>query len=139
MKTNASLDTLLECAVHAVRTAGKHALDNRGRRTEIVKRTPHDVKLRLDIECQQKAEAAIRARFPTHAILGEEDESTGGSPVSNPEYEWIIDPIDGTVNFSHGLRRWCCSIAVRQGETMLAGAVYKILRSVIYGIQAMRK
>ena len=83
----------------------------------------HDVKLKLDKECQEIAEQTILAHFPTHAILGEEtaEDSTAGSV---PPYLWIIDPIDGTVNFSHGLPFWCCSVAVRHHAQTMAGAVY---------------
>lgn len=113
---------LLECAVRAVRAAGRHALANPGRRTESLAVSHHDVKLALDVECQQVAEQAIRDIYPAHAILGEE--STGSSSTGNGEFEWIIDPIDGTVNFSHGLARWCSSVAVRRDSTILAGAVF---------------
>lgn len=113
---------LLDCALHAARLAGEHALANVHRRTEVLQAFKHDVKLNLDVECQRKAAGAILERFPDHAILGEED--TGDQPAAASDYEWIIDPIDGTVNFSHGFPFWCCSIAVRRGGTVLAGAVH---------------
>ena len=111
---------LLDCAVAAARAAGVHALQNENRRGEVAQSLAHDVKLNLDTECQHKAEQVIRRAFPDHAILGEEGgkEGDGKTPL------WIIDPIDGTVNFSHGLSYWCSSIAVRVGEAMVAGAVY---------------
>lgn len=111
---------LLACAVAAARAAGQHALAQRHRCRETLSRSAHDVKLRLDVECQQAAEAVIRSRFPGHAILGEEGASGGfGGGV-----EWIVDPLDGTVNFFHGLPLWANSVAVRQGEEVLAGAVF---------------
>ena len=51
-----------------------------------------------DVECQALIESCIHESFPEHAILGEE----GATPKLDMPYEWIIDPIDGTVNFSHG-------------------------------------
>jgi myo-inositol-1(or 4)-monophosphatase len=119
-----SPEALLSCAVEAVRSAGAYALKQRHRRTETVAVSPHDVKLRLDIECQELAEAVIRNRYPRHAFLGEEDGATAARERVDSEYEWVIDPIDGTVNFSHGLPRWGCSIGVRRGDTTLAGAVF---------------
>lgn len=113
---------LLDCAVAAARAAGDHALANWGRRTEIIQLAAHDVKLRLDVECQEQAEAVIHGAFPGHAILGEEGAAAGRA--GGAEVEWIVDPIDGTVNFSHGLRRWCCSIACRSRGELLAGVVY---------------
>ena len=142
---------LLAVAVEATRTAGKHALENSHRRSEAIMRAAHDVKLALDVECQQIATQVISAHFPAHNILGEEDstgtlaptlsersgdrgvvprhagDGDGHTPSSKhhaPRYQWIIDPIDGTVNFSHGMRQWCCSIAVRNGDETVAGAVF---------------
>lgn len=115
---------LLAAAVDAAQTAGQHALQHWSRRHEVIASFPHDVKLALDLECQRKVEGYLLARFPDHRILGEEGASPSGDDPSNAAYEWIIDPIDGTVNFSHGLPFWCCSIAVRRGTEVLAGAVY---------------
>ena len=112
---------LLACAVDAVQVATKHALDNISRRTETVRLAEHDVKLCLDIECQAKAEEVIKKHFPDHATLGEED--IVAEEHSADDYEWVIDPIDGTVNFSHGLPFWGCSIAVQRNGEALAGAV----------------
>lgn len=111
---------LLDVAVCAAETAGRHALDNKERRTEISESFDHDIKLVLDMECQQVAEKVIASEFPTHGILGEEE----ARPSSESDYEWIIDPIDGTVNYSSGLPYWCCSIAVRRNDEILAGCVY---------------
>jgi myo-inositol-1(or 4)-monophosphatase len=114
---------LLECAVAAARRAGQHAAGNRQRRREAVKRSRYDVKLALDIECQRLATEVITAAFPAHGVMGEED--VGPSPSdAAAEYQWVIDPIDGTVNFSHGLPFWCCAVAVRRQETVVAGAVF---------------
>lgn len=112
---------LLACAVDAVQVATRHAMDNISRRTETVKLAAHDVKLRLDIECQAKAEAIIKKHFPDHVTLGEEDVVAETHSVD--DYEWVIDPIDGTVNFSHGLPYWGCSIAIQRNGEVLAGAV----------------
>jgi myo-inositol-1(or 4)-monophosphatase len=125
MPERESLECLLECAGIAARAAGDHALKNRDRRRETLQVLKNDVKLVLDVECQRLAEGILRTRFPHHRILGEEDT---GAAVQPPDllsdYEWIIDPIDGTVNFFHGLPLWCCSIAVRRGQDILAGVVY---------------
>lgn len=117
-----NFDALLECAVSAARAAGDHALSNYNRRHEVAERFAHDVKLRLDSESQRKAEAMIHRRFPDHRILGEESAVEGLPPGSAPL--WIIDPIDGTVNFQHGLPLWCSSVAVQVEGRVVAGAVY---------------
>lgn len=79
----------------------------------------HDIKLRLDKETQQLIESELRKEYPTYSILGEEGRTTlAGAP------EWIVDPIDGTVNYFYGIPLFCVSIALRlQGEIVL-GCVY---------------
>jgi myo-inositol-1(or 4)-monophosphatase len=115
-----SSNDLLACAADAARAAGDHALRNVHRRNDVAQRFAHDVKLDLDLECQRKAEEVIRAAFPAHRILGEED----GTFDRDAAPLWIIDPIDGTVNFQHGMPLWCSSVAVRVGTEIVAGAVH---------------
>lgn len=111
---------LLEGAVAAVKAAGDHAYNNQHRRKEADEIKLNDVKLVLDRESQHHAEQAVLARYPDHAILGEE-----GRSEEKPEgWTWIIDPIDGTVNYFHGLDWWCSSVAVANGSEVQAGAIY---------------
>ena len=119
-----NLEDLLACAVSAARSAGNYALQNKNRRTEVVSMSSHDVKLRLDIECQERAESVIHAAFPEHSIIGEETSTGATRADAGSEFEWIIDPIDGTLNFSHGLPCWCCSVAVRHHDDIVVGAVF---------------
>ena len=78
----------------------------------------------------QEAEAAIvaklRARFPTHGILAEEEATAPGAARHRPDSEflWIIDPLDGTTNFLHGYPMYAVSIAVVRGDDVLAGVVH---------------
>ncbi len=124
---------LLDTAIEAAVSAGTHALDNVARRHETVACAEHDVKLRLDIECQQVAERVVRSRFPRHRFLGEERTGTEPDPAAaDSPYQWIVDPIDGTVNFTHGLPFWCCSVACRKRDTTLAGAVYAPALNQLY-------
>lgn len=62
----------------------------------------------------------IRNDFPGHQLLGEES----GKLVQDSEYKWIIDPIDGTVNFAHGIPLNCVSIAIEKEGAIIMGAVY---------------
>ncbi len=128
-----NLDEFLDCAANAARTAGLHALDHNSRRKDILLASAHDVKLKLDRECQVIAEAAIRARFPDHAILGEESAVLN---AADSGLVWIIDPIDGTVNFFHGLPLWCCSIALLDNGKTIAGAVYAPVLDELYTARA---
>jgi myo-inositol-1(or 4)-monophosphatase len=79
----------------------------------------------LVTEMDQRSEAhliqAIRARYPDHAILSEE---VGALPGGIGQPEWILDPIDGTTNYVHGLPYFCVALALRQGAQLQAGMVY---------------
>lgn len=64
--------------------------------------------------------AVIQSKFPDHFILSEE----AGKIIQDSEYKWIIDPIDGTINFAHGIPINCVSIAIEHKGEILMGAVY---------------
>ncbi len=113
-------EVLLETAISAAKFAGNFAKENKFRRQEVAQMLDHDVKLRMDIETQKMAESFILERFPDHTILGEEGQGESKADV----YEWIIDPIDGTVNYTNDMLIWCTSIAVRLNGKILAGCVY---------------
>ncbi|MBK8710574.1 MAG: inositol monophosphatase [Niastella sp.] len=72
--------------------------------------------------------AVIQKEFPDHFILSEET----GEIKSNSEYKWIIDPIDGTVNFANGIPICCVSIAVEKNGEMILGAVYAPILNEFY-------
>jgi len=69
----------------------------------------HDIKLELDVRCQKLIEKTLRAAFPQISLLGEE----GCSGDANSEYRWVVDPIDGTVNYFHGMPHAAVSIALQ--------------------------
>jgi myo-inositol-1(or 4)-monophosphatase len=123
-----SIQALLETAISAARTAGLYALHEAHRAHEYHSVLPHDLKLVLDKESQEVAENIIFSEFPSHAICGEE----GSTPPQTSSWEWIIDPIDGTVNFAHGSSYWCSSVAIRHQDTLLAGAVYAPVLDHLY-------
>lgn len=110
---------LLDVCIETAKTAGQHAKNNLHRREEIIESFDHDIKLVMDRECQTIAEQVVLSHFPDHAILGEE-----GIISAENAFEWVIDPIDGTANYTRDLPSWCCSVAVRHQGTVVAGCVY---------------
>ena len=70
----------------------------------------------------------IHSRFPDHFILSEET----GEIKSTSNYKWIIDPIDGTVNFANGIPICCVSVAVEKDGLMILGAVYNPIIGEFY-------
>jgi myo-inositol-1(or 4)-monophosphatase len=108
-------------ATLAARRAGEHVLANLHRRGDVNSIQRTDVKHKLDVEAQETATAVILAAFPDHAVFGEE---TCEEPFPENDYVWIIDPIDGTINFFHGVPWWCCSVGVRHKGQAAAAAVF---------------
>ncbi|HEU0009543.1 MAG TPA: inositol monophosphatase family protein, partial [Verrucomicrobiae bacterium] len=100
----------LLCAVQAARAAGKLMRANLRSAKKINAATQHDIKLELDVRCQKTIERLLRRAYPQVPILGEE------GIVGDPEapVRWVVDPIDGTVNFSYGIPHACVSIALQQ-------------------------
>ena len=85
----------------------------------------HDIKLDLDVRCQRAITRLLARDFPTIPVLGEEgiDEQ-----VRTAEARWVVDPIDGTVNFAHGIPHAAVSIALQVRE----GDVYATKVGVVY-------
>lgn len=100
-------DRVTETAISAARRAGAIQLHHFRNTTLRCTRLLHDVKLETDQLCEKAIIAAIHDSFPDHAILAEESGELPGSG----DCTWIVDPLDGTVNFWHGLPFFCVSIA----------------------------
>jgi myo-inositol-1(or 4)-monophosphatase len=108
MKRTEQQRALVE-AVQAAKAAGAVMRRNlhAPKRTQLVSR--HDIKLELDVQCQELIERRLRRCFPDVAVLGEE--GVHGDPAASRR--WVIDPIDGTVNFTYGIPHACVSIALQ--------------------------
>jgi len=115
----------LERAVTAARAAGRLMRSQKFARKKINEQSQYDIKLELDVLCQKLIEKILSSAFPQVAVLGEE----GVSGREDAPWRWVIDPIDGTVNFAYGVPHACVSIALQQrqnGEkfTTEIGVVY---------------
>ncbi|HWN95869.1 MAG TPA: inositol monophosphatase family protein [Methylomirabilota bacterium] len=100
----------LHAAVKAAHAAGALMLKNRHLPKKAHEVSQHDIKLELDVKCQQLIESKLRRAFPNVSVLGEEGESGDASA----ERRWVIDPIDGTVNFAYAIPHACVSIALQE-------------------------
>jgi myo-inositol-1(or 4)-monophosphatase len=119
--------TFLATAVEAALSAGR--LQRRHFRSDISikKKGAIDLVTEIDVAVEREFRALIAARFPDHEVLGEE----GGSgalrdqrALQSPRHRWIIDPIDGTTNYAHGLALFCVSIALEIDGELAVGVVY---------------
>jgi myo-inositol-1(or 4)-monophosphatase len=73
----------------------------------------------------------IKKEFPTHSIIAEES----GLYNNNSEYKWVIDPLDGTTNFAHGLPIFSVSIGVQKNNETIYGVIYDVMRDTIYSAE----
>lgn len=88
----------------------------------------HDFKIQLDKDVQTLIESIILRHFPSHAILGEEGECLNeASP-----FQWIVDPIDGTANFTYGIPHFCISIACQHNGKTILGVIADPIRKEIF-------
>jgi len=108
----------LAAAVQAARAAGRLMYTNWHRPKRVKVAEAHDIKLELDVRCQKLIGKILRGAFPKTPLLGEE----GDSGDVNAEYRWVVDPIDGTVNYFFGLPHAAVSIALqRRDECRVTG------------------
>ena len=81
-----------------------------------------DLLTAADKESEEAIAKRIRTEFPQHLLLAEE--GSGGDAPQDGEFIWVVDPIDGTTNFAHGLPIFAVSIALCRGSEPIAGGVY---------------
>lgn len=96
----------------------------------------HELVTNADIQSDQLIRSAIKQQFPTHSILSEELASDYSDPAIFQQPLWIIDPIDGTVNYAHDQQHVAVSIAYAEGGDVKAGVVFNpILNECFFAIQ----
>lgn len=124
-------EELLELAVGTAREAGRMLVDKRpadGPDVVKTKSSPTDVVTRMDQDAERLIIERIRAARPDDGFLGEE----GGTRAGGSAVRWVIDPIDGTVNYLYDLPDWAVSIAAEVDGRVVAGAVEMPRRGETY-------
>ncbi len=121
---------MLEVAIEAARDAGKFLMENVGRVRNIETKKGEERNLVSEIDRGSEARIIrlIKSRYPSHEILAEE---SGGNTAS-AEYKWIIDPLDGTTNFLHGVPIFSVTIAIEHRGEIVAGVVYDPNRDELF-------
>ena len=112
----------LRVCEEAVRAGGRVIQDWLGC-TKTHEKGPADLVTEADFASQETVRRIVLGAFPDHTLLGEEaDEQSAEAKTS--EYRWIVDPLDGTTNFVHGVPHYCVSLALERKGELLVGAVY---------------
>ena len=112
--------TDLELATQAALEAGKLIRQNFGSDATVDEATHHDIKLAIDKESQDLITGILLGARPTDALYGEE----GLAGNQDSPRQWIVDPIDGTVNFFYGIPHFCVSIALRVAGEIVVGVIH---------------
>jgi myo-inositol-1(or 4)-monophosphatase len=124
-----SSNQALTVAVQAAQAAGAIIRKNLFLAKKINVVATHDIKLELDVRCQREIEGRLRKAYPEIAILGEE----GNVGAAEGERRWVVDPIDGTVNFTYGIPHASVSIALQQqSEKNRYGDPFETVLGVVY-------
>jgi myo-inositol-1(or 4)-monophosphatase len=123
--------TFLTTAIEAVRRAGRMQLEAFGRGFDVRKKGVIDLVTEVDLAIERAFRELVAQRYPDHDVLGEEFGAPGTERPA-ARHCWILDPIDGTTNFAHGLPIFCASLALEvDGEVTLA-AVYDPTRDELF-------
>jgi myo-inositol-1(or 4)-monophosphatase len=108
-------------AMDAAKEAGSLLLELSKQDIKYEKKNAHDILAEGDLKSEKIIIDKIKANFPDHAIFSEE----AGKSTDSSEYLWIIDPVDGTINFARHIEEYCISIALSRNGELILGVIYQ--------------
>ena len=123
---NIDLKELTEKVCSLAKETGKFIREERinFKREQAEKKHAHDYVSYVDKESEKSIVTCLRNWLPEAGFIAEE----GSGSLTNEEYCWLVDPLDGTTNFIHNIAPYCVSIALRYKEELILGVVYEICR-----------
>ncbi|EKX35450.1 hypothetical protein GUITHDRAFT_118366 [Guillardia theta CCMP2712] len=124
------LDLALQVAIEGAKGAGGLILKSFRKDVVNKKKSLTDPVTEVDLACEDLLRALIAKHFPTHKFLGEE--SFEGSYNLSDDPTWVVDPIDGTANFVHGLQWTCVSVALVVDKMPMVGVVFNPVTQEMY-------
>ncbi len=92
----------------------------------------HDLVTAADRASEDLVVERLRSRFPSHSIIGEES----GSHAGSSEYQWYVDPLDGTTNFAHGFPFFNVTLALERAGELVAGVIYDPIRQEMFAAES---
>ncbi len=127
------IDGLLDVAEEAARAAGAVLVERFGRDVQAdlhSKSTPTDLASEADLAAEAAIRDVLARRRPDDALLAEE--GGGDEQVPADRIRWVVDPLDGTINFLFGIPQWCVSVACEDSGGTLAGVILDPLRGDLF-------
>jgi myo-inositol-1(or 4)-monophosphatase len=125
-------DIIHDCE-QAARLAGQILVEMQGKILAREK-APADLVTEADMKSQRAIFEFLHVRYPDFGFVGEEQLETNSAGSS--EFSWIVDPLDGTTNYVHGLDNFCISIALRRHEQIVAGIVFDPIKAELFRASA---
>jgi myo-inositol-1(or 4)-monophosphatase len=125
----------LDVAENAARTAGHLLRQNFHRPLRVSSAEAHDIKLEIDVQTQELITRLLLKEFPQHALYGEE----GIVGDQSSPHQWVVDPLDGTVNYFYRIPHFCVSIALRFKGEVIVGVIYDPIREEMWSAQKGEK
>jgi myo-inositol-1(or 4)-monophosphatase len=121
----------LSTASAAARAAGQLLRDHFEQDLVVDELKAYDIKLELDRRAQELITQHLLTAYPDHAVLGEE----GSTGDASADHVWIVDPIDGTVNFYYGIPHFCVSIALQHRGELVLGVIYDPMMDELFAAE----
>ena len=118
----------LATAIDVVLRAGEVQMRHLGGDLQIDKKGPIDLVTRVDLEVERMCRDTIAERFPDHGVLAEEFENNH----TGRRHRWVFDPVDGTVNYAHGLPIFCSCLALEVDGRPEVAAVFDPTRRELF-------
>lgn len=122
---------MLETAIEAARRAGQAVAARFPAARNVTVKGYRDIVTETDFIAERVVVETIRTRYPDHSVVSEE----AGTSLTNSDYRWVIDPIDGTTNYARHLPICAVSVALVKGARPILGAIYDPLRDEMFSAQ----
>lgn len=124
----------IELACYAAREAGQILLNSidQVQSVHITSKKLHDFVTHIDIESEKLIIGLIKKEFPNHSIMAEE----AGEFIQQAQYRWIIDPLDGTINYIHQVPTCAISIAFENNAKRILGVIYDPFRDELFSAES---
>src|ERR1700745_2489460 len=125
------MNQIISSAADIAREAGALLMKYFHRRVSVEYKGEADLVTEADRQSEGLIRERIRALWPTHDILGEEQ----GLVDTGSEYRWYVDPLDGTTNFAHGFPVFCVSMALEHKDQTIAGVCFDPTRNELFAAE----
>ncbi|HEX8096804.1 MAG TPA: inositol monophosphatase family protein [Pyrinomonadaceae bacterium] len=115
---------MLNFAIQTAQEAGRLLAERFGRAMRVTHKGDINPVTEADLASERLIIERINSYYPRHRVLAEESDEAGSGTGGGGEWKWIVDPLDGTVNYSHGYPCYCVSVALEREGRIELGVIY---------------